>query len=47
MSIMNTFTGLQFDPLKMTVRDVSLKDIAHALSFFYAGEAVRHCSSIP
>ena len=37
MNIMNTFTGLQFDPLKMTVRDVSLKDIAHALSFLCRG----------
>lgn len=37
MSIMNTFTGLQFDPLTMTVQDVSLKDIAHALSFLCRG----------
>ena len=37
MNIMNTFTGLQFDPLSMTVRDVSLKDIAHSLSFLCRG----------
>lgn len=37
MSIMNTFTGLQFNPLTMTVQDVSLEDIAHALSFLCRG----------
>ena len=33
MSVMNTFTGRIFDPLKMTKKDVCVEDIAHALSF--------------
>lgn len=37
MSIMNTFTGRQFDPRQMTISDVSLEDIAHALSFLCRG----------
>ena len=32
MSVMNTFTGRIFDPLKMTKQDVCVEDIAHALS---------------
>lgn len=37
MSIMNTYTGRQFDPLNMTTEDVCLEDIAHALSFLCRG----------
>ena len=47
MSVMNTFTGRIFDPLKMTKQDVCVEDIAHALSlvwrtypiFFFGGTA--------
>ena len=31
-NVMNTWTGRQFDPLHMQPSDVSLEDIAHALS---------------
>ena len=44
MSIMNTFTGHQFDPLQMTISDVSLEDIAHALSFLCRGGGLLFCS---
>ena len=37
MSIMNTFTGRQFDPLKITVEDICIEDIAHALSLLCRG----------
>ena len=37
MSIMNTYTGRQFDPLHMQTKDVCLEDIAHALSFLCRG----------
>lgn len=37
MSIMNTYTGKQFDPLHMKPEDVCLEDIAHALSFLCRG----------
>lgn len=37
MSIMNTYTGRQFDPLHMKTEDVCLEDIAHALSFLCRG----------
>ena len=37
MSTMNTYTGKQFDPMKMTEEDVSLRDIAHALSLLCRG----------
>lgn len=37
MSIMNTYTGRQFDPLHMQTSDVCLEDIAHALSFLCRG----------
>ena len=29
---MNTYTGKRFDPMQMTPEEVSLRDIAHALS---------------
>lgn len=34
---MNTYTGRRFDPMKMTPEDVSLRDIAHALSLLCRG----------
>ena len=34
---MNTYTGKRFEPLKMTPEDVSLRDIAHALSLLCRG----------
>ena len=37
MSTMNTYTGKQFDPMLMTEEDVSLRDIAHALSLLCRG----------
>ena len=37
MSVMNTFTGRIFDPLKMTKKDVCVEDIAHALSLVCRG----------
>ena len=37
MSTMNTFTGKKFDPLNMTAEDVSIEDIAHALSLLCRG----------
>ena len=37
MSTMNTYTGKQFDPMQMTEEDVSLRDIAHALSLLCRG----------
>ena len=37
MSKMNTYTGQRFDPLEMTPEDVSLRDIAHALSLLCRG----------
>ena len=37
MSVMNTFTGRIFDPLKMTKQDVCVEDIAHALSLVCRG----------
>ena len=37
MSVMNTFTGRIFDPLKMTKKDVCVEDIAHALSLICRG----------
>ena len=32
MSTMDTFSGKRFDPLKISREDISLTDIAHALS---------------
>lgn len=37
MSTMNTYTGRRFDPLQMKPEDVSLRDIAHALSLLCRG----------
>lgn len=37
MSMMNTYTGRQFDPLHMTSEDVCLEDIAHSLSYLCRG----------
>lgn len=37
MSMMNTYTGRQFDPLQMTPDNVCLEDIAHALSYLCRG----------
>ena len=34
---MNTFTGKRFDPMQMTPEEVSLRDIAHALSLLCRG----------
>lgn len=34
---MNTYTGKRFDPMQMTPEDVSLRDIAHALSLLCRG----------
>lgn len=34
---MNTYTGRRFDPMQMTPEDVSLRDIAHALSLLCRG----------
>ena len=36
-NVMNTWTGRQFDPLHMQPSDVSLEDIAHALSLLCRG----------
>ena len=41
MSTMNTYTGKQFDPMLMTEENVSLRDIAHALSLLCRGGADR------
>lgn len=32
MSVMNTYSGRKFDPMKIASEDVYLEDIAHALS---------------
>lgn len=37
MSIMNTFTGKQFDPMKIKAEDICIEDIAHALSLLCRG----------
>jgi len=37
MSVMNTFSGKKFDPMHMNSEDVSLKDLAHALSLLCRG----------
>ena len=34
---MNTYTKRQFDPMKITVEDVDIVDIAHALSLLCRG----------
>lgn len=47
MSNMNTFTGKKFDPLNMTTEDVSLMDIAHALSMMCRGGGhLKHFYSV-
>ena len=47
MSSMNTFTGKKFDPLNMTTEDVSLMDIAHALSLMCRGGGhLKHFYSV-
>ncbi len=44
---MNTFTGRQFEPLKMTPADVDITDIAHALSLICRGGGhVRYFFSV-
>lgn len=37
MNIMNTYTGRQFDPMKITPDDICMEDIAHALSLLCRG----------
>lgn len=37
MSIMNTFSGKKFDPMRITVDDICAEDIAHALSLLCRG----------
>lgn len=37
MSVMNTYSGRKFDPMKITADDVYLEDIAHALSLICRG----------
>lgn len=37
MSVMNTYSGRKFDPMKITPEDVYLEDIAHALSLLCRG----------
>jgi 5'-deoxynucleotidase YfbR-like HD superfamily hydrolase len=37
MGTMNTFSGKKFDPVKMTVEDICLEDIGHALSLLCRG----------
>lgn len=37
MATMNTYTGNKIDPMNMTVSDISIQDIAHALSLTCRG----------
>lgn len=37
MSLMNTYSGRKFDPMKITPDDIYLEDIAHALSLLCRG----------
>lgn len=37
MAKMNTYTGKKIDPMSMTADDVSIQDIAHALSLTCRG----------
>ena len=37
MNTMTTYSGRKFDPMQMTPEDVSLRDIAHALSLLCRG----------
>ena len=37
MSVMNTYSGQKFDPMKIAPEDVYLEDIAHALSLVCRG----------
>ena len=37
MSVMNTYSGRKFDPMKIASEDVYLEDIAHALSLVCRG----------
>ena len=37
MSVMNTYSGRKFDPMKIAPEDVYLEDIAHALSLLCRG----------
>lgn len=52
MATMNTYTGNKIDPMNMTTSDISIQDIAHALSltcrggghvsyFFFCGTALH------
>ena len=40
MSVMNTYSGRKFDPMKIAPEDVYLEDIAHALSLVCRGGAL-------
>ena len=37
MATMNTYTGNKIDPMNMAVADISIQDIAHALSLMCRG----------
>jgi hypothetical protein len=37
MSIMNTYTGRKFDPMRIKPKNICLEDIAHALSYLCRG----------
>lgn len=37
MATMNTYTGNKIDPMNMAVADISIQDIAHALSLTCRG----------
>ena len=37
MATMNTYTGIKIDPMNMAVADISIQDIAHALSLTCRG----------
>ena len=37
MATMNTYTGNKIDPMNMTASDISIQDIAHALSLTCRG----------
>lgn len=47
MSIMNTYTGKQFDPMKIKPENICIEDIAHALSLLCRGGGhLRHFYSV-
>ena len=43
MSVMNTYSGRKFDPMKIAPEDVYLEDIAHALSLVCRGGGQIRC----